>query len=357
MTAASRVARIADFGQQIWLDKLSRTIVASGELAQWLSVHRVAGVTSNPAIFAQALAGDPAYASDLQRLRQSEPSAERRFEQLAIADIQAACDALLALHQQSGGQAGYVSFEVSPRLARDTEGTKAAAARLWAEINRPNAMIKIPATDEGLPAIRASVARGIPINVTLIFNERQTRGVFEAFLDGLQDRLNAGQSIRGQWGVASIFISRIDTAADKLLPAGHPLRGQLGIASARSRYALWKSIFESARFAPFAAAGALPPWCLWASTGTKNPDERDTRYVEALIGERTVNTAPDATLKAFVDHGEAARTLDPDLGAAQAMVKQAEALGIDLETIGEQLQRDGLLQFDQAFDKLLTLVA
>ncbi len=357
MNSTSRLARIAQHGQQIWLDKLSRSLVASGELARWVQEHGVAGVTSNPAIFASAIASDPAYAESLAVLRTSEPDAEQRFEKLALPDIKAACQVLRPLYDSSQGEAGYVSFEVSPRLARDGEGTLAAARRLWKAIGEPNAMIKIPATPECTEAIATATAEGINVNVTLIFNAGQARRVFDAFEAGLHKRHAAGLPLTGVRGVASVFISRVDTAADKLLPASDTeLRGQLGIAAARRTYALWKEQFEGERFANLLAHGARAPWCLWASTGTKHPQERDTRYVEGLIGPFTVNTAPDATLAAFLDHGEAARTLDTDLEGAQAMIETALLRGLDLEALGEQLQHDGLALFDQAFDKLLTLV-
>jgi transaldolase len=358
MDSNSRLARISQHGQQIWLDKLSRSLVSSGELSRWVHEHGVAGVTSNPAIFATAIASDPAYAAPLAALKTTEPDAEQRFEKLALPDIKAACQVLRPLYESSGGQAGYVSFEVSPRLARDGSGTLAAARRLWQAIGEPNAMIKIPATPECTEAIADATAEGINVNVTLIFNASQARRVFDAFEEGLRRRLAAGLPLAAVRGVASVFISRVDTAADKLLPeALAELRGQLGIASARRTYALWKEQFEGKRFAELAANGARAPWCLWASTGTKNPQERDTRYVEALIGPFTVNTAPDATLAAFLDHGEVSRQLDADLEGAQAMIETALLNGLDLEALGEQLQRDGLALFDQAFDKLLTLVS
>jgi transketolase len=360
--AGSRVAPVAAHGQQIWLDKLSRSLVASGELQRWVDEHAVAGVTSNPAIFAQALAGDAAYAPALAELRGVEPDLERRFERLAIPDVQAACDVLRPLYERSRGDAGYVSFEVSPSLSRDGAGTLAAARRLWAQIARPNAMIKIPATPECLEAISAALADGININVTLMFSRRHAEQVFAAQAEGLRRRHAAGLAVGRVRSVASVFVSRVDAKVDPLLEASadagaKALLGEVAIASARGAYALWLDRFGGSAFAGLRAASAQPPLCLWASTGNKNPAYRDVRYVEALIGPQTVNTVPDATLAAFADHGDTARTLDTDLVGASLIVERAAALGIDLDAIGETLQAEGLLQFEQAFARLLQSVA
>ncbi|PXW94395.1 transaldolase [Sphaerotilus hippei] len=355
--AGSRVAPVAAHGQQIWLDKLSRSLVASGELQRWVDEHAVAGVTSNPAIFAQALADDAAYAPALAELRGVEPDLERRFELLAIPDVQAACDVLRPLYERSHGDAGYVSFEVSPSLSRDGAGTLAAARRLWAQIARPNAMIKIPSTPDCLEAISAALADGININVTLMFSPRQVRQVFTACTEGLRRRHAAGLPLAAVRSVASLFVSRVDTLVDAQPGASTDgLSGEVGIANARAAYATWLDTYGGAAFAGLRAAGATPPLCLWASTGVKNPAWRDTCYVEALIGPRTVNTVPDATLAAFADHGETARTLDTDLPGAWAVLARAAAAGIDLDTLGEQLQAEGLKQFEQAFERLLQSV-
>ena len=353
----SPVAAAARHGQQLWLDKLSRSLVASGELQRWIDEHGVSGVTSNPAIFAQAFATDPAYAEPLAALRATEPDRERRFERLALADVQSACDQLRQTWDRSGGDAGYVSFEVSPSLSRDGVGTLVAARRLWAQIQRPNAMIKIPATRECMDAITQAMAEGININVTLIFSRAQAQQVFDACAAGLAQRVAQGLPVARVRAVASLFVSRVDTAADPLLPAdAQALRGALGIANARAVYADWLDRFAGSAFAALRAAGAHPPLCLWASTGVKNADERDTRYVEALIGPDTVNTVPEATLAAFADHGVVARTLDADLPAALEAVAAAERSVIDLNALGERLQAAGLAQFEQAFERLLQSV-
>jgi transketolase/transaldolase len=354
---ASRIAALATLGQQVWLDKLSRSLVESGDLQRWVDDQAVAGVTSNPAIFSQALTTDPAYAVALADLRLVEPDLERRFECLALPDVQAACDVLRPLYVRSQSDAGYVSFEVSPRLSRDGPGTLAAVRRLWAQINRPNAMIKIPATPECMPAISAALSEGININVTLMFSQRHARQVFSACTEGLRRCHEVGRPLHKVRSVASIFVSRLDTSVDALLPpTALTLRGEAGVANARSCYALWADTFGGSAFAELRAAGAHPPACLWASTGNKNPAYSDVRYVEALIGPGTVNTVPEATLQAFAHHGQARRTLDTQLPGAQALVRQLEATGLDLDAIGDALQRDGLLQFEQAFDKLLQAV-
>ncbi|MDC8802352.1 transaldolase [Halomonas pacifica] len=354
----SRLSRIADFGQQVWLDQLSRQWLRGGRLRRLIEEDAVAGVTSNPAIFQQALAEDPLYREDLARLRAAEPDPERRFEALVLPDIREACDLLRPRYDESRGEAGYVSFEVSPRLAQDADATLAEARRLWAAIDRPNAMIKIPATRACLPAIRDAVAAGININVTLIFSPRQLDAVFAAFRDGLAARHAAGLPVAGLRGVASVFLSRVDARLDpRLAEAAPELRGSIAIASARAGYARWQAVFGGDDFAALRAAGARPPSCLWASTGTKDPAYSDVRYVEELIGPDTVNTVPAATLEAFADHGEAAETLTRDLATARRRLAELAELGIDLDAEGEVLQEAGLAAFDRAFDALLERVA
>lgn len=353
----SRLRRIADFGQQIWLDKLSRQLLRSGRLQRWIEEDAIAGVTSNPAIFHQAIAEDPLYQDDLARLRTREPNPERRFEALVLPDIREACDLLRPLYDASRGDKGYVSFEVSPRLAQDAAGTLAAAERLWAAIDRPNAMIKIPATRACLPAIRDAIAAGLNINVTLMFSPRHLDDVFTAYRDGLAARHAAGQPVDHIRAVASFFLSRVDTLIDDQLPkAAAHLRGRIAVASAKAAYARWQEVFGGEDFAALRAAGAHPQRCLWASTGTKNPAYSDVLYVEELIGPDTVNTVPDATLAAFADHGEAAETLTTGLDQARDQLAALAALGIDLDAQGERLQQEGLAAFDRAFSELLRLV-
>lgn len=343
----SRIAAVSALGQQIWLDNLSRQLIESGELARWIEEDAVAGVTSNPAIFYNAIRTDPAYQTAVATLKGSAQDAERRFENLVLPDVQKACDLFLPTYQATAGKAGFVSFEVSPALAFDRAATVAAAHRLWNEIARPNAMIKIPATPAGIEAIRDCIAAGINVNVTLIFSPAQLATVQAAYRVGIEQRWQAGQSVERIASVASVFISRLDSLLDPELP--HALQGKTAIAMARRAYADWQQ-------QPALPGGALPQMLLWASTSAKNPAYRDVLYVEELIGQGTVNTVPDATLLAFREHGSAAPTLSADPAGTEHQLAAIAALGIDLDTVGAVLQRTGLQQFSEAFAKLLDLV-
>ncbi|MDR1646524.1 MAG: transaldolase [Zoogloeaceae bacterium] len=342
----SRLAKISGLGQQIWLDNLTRGLLERGELARWIATDAIAGVTSNPAIFYNALQNDPTYATDLARVRMETKDVEARFEALALPDVQRACDLLRPLHEATRSESGFVSFEVSPALARDVAGTLAAARRLWRAIGRPNAMIKIPATPEGITALETAIAEGISVNVTLIFSLAQLAAVQAAHRRGLEARVARGESLTGLASVASVFISRVDSLLDPLLPP--VLQGKTAIALARVAYARWRA-------QPPLPQGASPQRLLWASTSSKNPAYRDVLYVEELIGADTINTVPDATLAAFRDHGEARLTLT-DAQEAEAILDAVTAAGIDLEATGEKLLQAGLAQFAEAFAKLLTLM-
>lgn len=343
----SRIAAIAPLGQQIWLDNLSRHLIDSGELAGWIADDAIAGVTSNPAIFYNAIRTDAAYQAAVAELKNSAREAEQRFESLVLPDVQRACDLFRPTYETSDGRAGFVSFEVSPTLADDAAGTAAAARRLWAAIDRPNAMIKIPATPAGLEAIAEAIADGINVNVTLIFSPGQLADVQTAYQRGIEQRFSAGLPVDRIASVASVFISRLDALLDPKLPA--ELQGKTAIAMARQAYADWQALAAL-------PGNARPQMLLWASTSTKNPAYRDVIYVEQLIGDGTVNTVPDATLAAFRDHGEAAATLASDPAGTQNQLAAVAALGIDLDAVGEELQAAGLKQFDEAFAKLLDLV-
>lgn len=351
---SSRLLPVADLGQQIWLDNLTRRLLDSGELAGFIDDDGIAGVTSNPAIFYNALKNDPAYQNALAELRPRVADPEARFEALALPDIRQACDLFKGVYLASGGSQGFVSFEVSPRLAHDAAGTVAAAKRLWQEIGRPNAMIKIPATTAGLDAIEAVIHAGINVNVTLIFSNRQLQAVQAAHRRGLERRRTEGLALGGIASVASVFISRIDAAVDGRLPA--ELQGKAAISSAKMAYARWIEDVRST-FTPLAEEGALPQWLLWASTSAKNPAYRDVVYVEELIGPHTINTVPDATLAAFRDHGEAEARLTDHWVEARQVLSKVAAAGIDLDQLGDELQQAGLAQFDEAYAKLLELVA
>lgn len=343
----SRIAAISEFGQQIWLDNLSRQLLESGELAEWITKDAVAGVTSNPAIFYNAIRSDAAYQAAIAAMKDAAVDGEKRFEMLVLPDIQRACDLFQPLYAQSEGTAGFVSFEVSPSLADDAAGTFAAAQRLWAEINRPNAMIKIPATNAGLTAISDAIAAGINVNVTLIFSPGQLADVQAAYQRGIERRFAAGLPVDRIHSVASVFISRLDSLLDPKLPA--ELQGKTAIAMARQAYIDWHNL-------PALPGNARQQVLLWASTSAKNPAYRDVVYVEQLIGANTVNTVPDPTLLAFRDHGDAAATLALDPAGTAAQLAAIAALGIDLDQVGEELQAAGLKQFAEAFAKLLELV-
>ncbi|MRW91562.1 transaldolase [Duganella sp. FT80W] len=352
MLEHSRLQAVGRLGQQIWLDNLSRDLLASGRLAELIAEDGVQGLTSNPAIFYQAIQHDPAYQAALPLLRTAHATPEARFEALVIPDVQRACDLFAPLYRDSDGRAGFVSFEVSPRLAHDADATVAEAKRLWTLIARPNLMIKIPATTAGIAALEQVIYAGINVNMTLIFAASQIQAVRAAHRRGLARRLQDKLSVQRIASVASVFISRIDVAVDALLPDGDPLRGQAAMAAARIAYADWQ---QDSGFGVFAAFGATPQWLLWASTATKTAAERDVRYVEGLIGADTINTVPDATLAAFRAHGVAETTLTRQVEGERALLAQLAHRGIDLETIGEQLLAAGLLQFEQAFSKLLAL--
>lgn len=355
----SRIAAVAQLGQQIWLDTLSRQLIESGTLANWIHEDAVAGLTSNPAIFHQALSKDTAYQPAIAAARSAESDPEIRFETVVLPDIQAACDLFLPLWTQTKGEQGYVSFEVSPRLAHDADGTTAAAVRLWHTIQRPNAMIKIPATPAGCTAIADVIARGINVNVTLIFSLEQLEAVQAAHEAGLRrwvahcQQQGTPERIGDVASVASFFVSRTDSTLDPKLPES--LQGKTAIALCKTAYQRWQGL-QSGQQADLQAHGAKPQWLLWASTSVKNPAYRDTRYVEELIGPQTVNTVPDATLVAFRDHGVAAQRLTADIETAADQLAAISALGIDLEQVGQDLQTAGLNQFETAYKDLLTLV-
>lgn len=350
-------------GQRLWLDNLSRTLLREGSLLSLIQNDGIVGLTSNPSIFQKAIESSPYYHDDLLALKASDLNAEARYEQLAIPDIREACD-LLAPLQKAGAHPldGWVSLEVSPALADNTEGTIEAARRLWAAVDKPNLMIKVPATPAGVIAIRQIIAEGINVNVTLLFSQKQVAAVRDAYIDGLADRAANGKDIGRVRSVASVFLSRIDTLVDKKLdaintPEALALRGKVAVANSKVAYSDQERRYQSKQFLDLQAQGAQPQYLLWASTGTKNAAYPDTLYVDQLIGPNTVNTLPDATLAAFRDHGTAALTLNANIEEARSTYAQIQALGIDMEAVGEQLQKEGLQLFADSFNKLLVQVA
>lgn len=354
--------RLHALGQRIWLDNLSRTLLQDGALKKLIKDDRIAGVTSNPTIFFKAISESPHYREELQKLKNDPAlSAEQRYEILAIADIQAACDILQPVFKSSAGDDGYVSLEVSPALAHDATGTLAAGLRLKAAVARDNLLIKVPATAAGLAAIEELVAHGCSVNVTLMFSLRHVRDVAEAYVCGIARHVEAGGDASKVKSVASLFLSRVDTLIDKQLEAiggeALALRGRSAVALAKLAYQDYRKTFTDATFAALAKRGARPQAMLWASTGTKNPAYSDVLYVESLIGPHTINTVPDATLAAFREHGKAEATLETDLDGTREQFEKLRELGIDMEAAGEELQAEGLKQFGDSFRQLLVLTA
>jgi transaldolase len=350
------------FGQRIWLDNLSRTLLREGMLKKLIADDGLAGVTSNPSIFFKAISESPYYRDELSVLKRSTAlTAEERYERLAVADIQAACDLLRPLYDQTGGEDGYVSLEVSPALAHDAAATIAAAKRLKAAVGRENLLVKVPATAAGVRAVETLIGAGLSINVTLMFSLEHVRQIARAYMRGLGRWIDGGGEARRIKSVASLFLSRVDTLVDKKLDAiggnALSLRGKSGVALAKLAYREYAKLFKGTEFAPLAARGARPQYLLWASTGTKNPAYSDVLYVESLIGPETINTLPDATLAAFRDHGRAALTLESGVEAAAEQFTALEHLGVDMQQTGEELQTEGVKLFLQSFDQLLGLMA
>ena len=352
--------RAAELGQSMWYDNISRDLLDSGELARLIASHGVRGVTSNPTIFQKAMTTAAAYAPEFTRLAAAGHNAPEIYETLAVGDIQRGADLLRGVYDASGGKDGFISLEVSPTLAHDTAGTLAEAKRLHAWVDRPNLMIKIPATPEGIPAIRAAIAAGISVNITLIFAIASHAKVIDAFMSGLEDRVRAGLAIDRIASVASFFVSRVDSAVDKALDAkggaALALRGKAAIANAKLAYELFEKEFASPRFEKLRAKGAQMQRPLWASTSTKNPSYKDTIYVDALIGPHTVDTLPPATLAAFNDHGTVAVTIRNDLAEAKQQLAAIEAQGVSMEKVCAELLRDGVASFAKSFSDLLGAV-
>jgi transaldolase len=348
---------IARLGQSVWLDNLHRGMLR-GPLAQ-LIADGLRGMTSNPTIFEKAIGGSSAYDDQLRAIDRKEGD-ESAFEQLAIADIRGACDAFRTVYDETGGHDGFVSLEVSPRLARDTVGTIGAAKRLHAAVARPNVMIKIPGTHEGVPAIEACIAAGIHVNTTLLFGVDAYLAAADAYMAGLEQLRARGGDVGSVTGVASFFLSRIDTAVDRLLPDGDALRGTAAVGNAKVAYAAYQGVIASPRWQSLARAGARPQRLLWASTSTKNPAYDKLLYVAPLIGHDTVNTMPDDTLAELRDHG-GKRLVDGaithDLDVATRQLAELANRGISLRAVTDQLLADGVSSFAKSFDTLLAAVA
>ena len=350
------IQELTFLGQSLWYDNIQRRLLQNGELAALIANGDVRGVTSNPSIFHNAIAKSHDYDSALTPLAIAGWKAEQIFWQLAIEDIRAACDLFLPLYNETHGADGYVSIEVSPYLADQTEATIFQAKHLWDTLARPNLMVKIPATKAGIPAIRASIAAGVNVNVTLIFSLERYGEVMDAYLSGLEDRLKAGGEIGRIASVASFFVSRVDTKIDPRLPEGSALRGKAAIANARLAYEQFCTVFCSKRFEMLKLSLARVQRPLWASTGTKNPAYPDTLYVDSLIGPDTVNTVPPATLDAFRDHGTAAVTITDGMDECRQQLAELEKLGISMAAVTGELEVEGVKAFVDAFTALLQTV-
>ena len=358
------IDKLHELGQSIWYDNIERSLLIDGGLLRMVQSGEIRGVTSNPSIFNNAIMNSSIYDQALIPLALAGKNNEAIYEALAIDDIQAACDILNPVYRESSWKDGYVSFEVSPYLARKTALTLIETERLWSLVNRRNLMIKIPATKEGLPAITHAIQQGININVTLIFSIDRYREVMDAYLLGLEQRLESGKPIDHVASVASFFVSRIDTNIDnrlrELVDAGEVLKenateiqGKIAVANAKLAYQLSRKVFSSKRFEALKIKGGRVQRPLWASTSTKNPVYRDTKYIEELIGPGTINTVPPNTLKAFADHGVATLALENGIDASQDVMENLESNGISMAEVTQELEYQGVDSFAEAFTSLL----
>ena len=368
MSVAERLAQLQELGQSVWLDIISRDLIDSGELGR-LVESGVRGLTSNPTIFEKAIAGSASYDEQISELAHQGLAASAIFDRLAVADVQAAADILRPVFEASGGADGYVSIEVSPVYADDTEQTVREVRRLRELVDRPNLLVKVPATAAGVEAIHRCLAEGMNINVTLMFSMTHYNAVAEAYISALEERLGRGEDVAASASVASFFVSRVDTLADKLIderlaaepderqrPALEGLRGRLAVVNSKLVYARWKELFGSERWQRLAAQGARPQRLLWASTSTKNPAYSDVKYVDELIGPETVTTLTPETLAAFEDHGVVRLTIESDIEEARRLAAQAHEVGLDLEELGARLQVDGVAAFTASYNEVLTVI-
>jgi transaldolase len=358
------LVKIQEFNQSIWLDYLSRKLIASGDLKKLIDNDGLRGMTSNPSIFDKAIVGSRDYDDDIRRLAREGKSAEEIYEVLAIKDVQDASDVFRPVYDRLEGKDGFVSLEVNPHLARDVRKTLSEARRLWKELNRPNVFIKVPGTVEGLQCIRQLISEGVNVNVTLLFGLPRYREVAEAYILGLEDRTAKERPLQSVSSVASFFLSRIDVLVDsrleKLMAGGgekaalaEKVHGQAAIASAKEAYQIYKEIFGGKRFRLLEEKGARPQRVLWASTSTKNPNYSDVKYVEPLIGTNTINTMPQETIDAYRDHGDPALRLEKGLHEARETLDLLPELDIDINQVTQQLENEGIEKFNKPFDDLI----
>ena len=365
MVAENPLKRLSHFGQSVWLDYIRRQLLFSPEFQRLLDEDGLDGMTSNPTIFEKAIDGSNDYDDQFGKLVRAGADVDAIYEGLTTEDIKTAADRLRPIYEKSNGFTGYVSYEVLPALAHDTDKTIAAARRYFKLIDRPNLMIKVPGTPEGLPAFEQLISEGHCINVTLMFSMKHYEAVAQAYISGLEKRAKGGKPLDRIASVASVFVSRVETLADKrideaLKSTSHEglaaLRGTAAVANSKLIYQRFKDIFHGDQFTPLAAKGARVQRPLWASTGTKNSAYSDIKYVQELIGPETVNTMPPATMDAYRDHGDPKATLESGIEQAREVVKRLKAVGIDLDEVGEELQKEGVDSFTKSFDDLMATI-
>jgi transaldolase len=355
---------LEELGQCIWLDYIQRGLVKNGQLKRMIKEDGLSGMTSNPAIFEKAILDSHDYDAEIRTLALAGRDAKAIFDTLSVRDVQTAADSFRPLYDRTSGAKGYVSLEVNPHLAHDTRGTIEEAHRLWITLARPNVLIKIPATDEGLPAIRQIISDGINVNVTLLFGLTRYRQALEAYLSGIEYRLGQGKPVEDVASVASFFVSRMDTMVDPLLEQfiaqgnakaelAKKLRGRVAVANSKAAYGIYKEAFSSERFARLAQRGARKQWLLWASTSTKVPEYSDVKYIDELIGPDTINTVPIKTLDAYRDHGDPQVRIERDMETSNWVLAQLPELGIDLDHVTQQLENEGDAKFTEPYDHLI----
>ncbi len=365
----NRLLQLRRLGQSPWFDYISRPLITGGALKRMVDRDGLGGVTSNPSIFEKAIGSGKEYDREILELAHQGYSAAQIFDRLAIDDVRAACDVLAPVYLGSGGGDGFLSIEVSPKLAYDADQTIAEAHRIFTAVDRPNVMIKIPGTKEGIPAVRACLGAGLNINITLLFSMSQYEAVAEAYMDALEERLRRNLTLRGTSSVASFFVSRVDTLGDRMLDERiqatddvgerrrlEGLKGRAAVANSKLVYERFQSLLNARRWQLLAPAGAKIQRLLWASTSTKNAAYKDTVYVDELIGEHTANTLPETTWHAFREHGTVARTVDKHLDDAHRVLRELSGVGIDMERLGAELQEQGVQLFVSSFDAVVAIV-
>ncbi|MDP2337402.1 MAG: transaldolase, partial [Bacteroidota bacterium] len=360
--------KLESLGQSIWLDYIRRDLIVNGELQHLIDEDGLRGMTSNPAIFEKAIAESNIYDPEIRKLALLNKDINTIYETLSQQDVRSAADVFGPLYEKTAGEDGYVSLEVNPHLAHDTNGTIEEGRRLWSALNKPNVLIKVPATTEGLVAIRQLISEGINVNVTLLFGLPRYRAVAEAYVEGLESRVAQGKPMNQIASVASFFLSRIDTLVDPLLEKimesedkkkemAKEALGEVAISSAKTAYQIYKEIFSSSRFKKLEDKGAHVQRLLWASTSNKNPNYSDVKYIEALIGANTVNTVPPQTIDAYRDHGNPKLSIELDILKAKRVLASLPELGIDLDKVTQQLEDEGVSKFNEPFDKLMDALA